>query len=163
MCFRDAADRLDQLGQPYQAARARLCWAEIAFAGQTADGDRPWETADIVDAARGSMTTFDRLGARPLQDRTRRLLRALGERPAPRRAASGDLSDRELQVVRLVARGLSNAEIAEHLFISPRTVTTHLQHIYRRLGLSSRTALIRWVMDRGLDCREYVALSLANT
>ena len=96
------------------------------------------------------MTTFDRLGARPLQDRTRRLLRALGDRPAPRRAASGDLSDRELQVVRLVARGLSNAEIAEHLFISPRTVTTHLQHIYRRLGLSSRTALIRWVMDRGL-------------
>ena len=63
---------------------------------------------------------------------------------------TGELSDRELQVVRLVAEGLSNGEIADRLYISPRTVTTHLQHIYHRLGLASRPALIRWAMDRGL-------------
>ena len=63
---------------------------------------------------------------------------------------TGDLPDRELQVVRLVAEGLSNNEIAARLYISPRTVTTHLQHVYQRLGLASRTALIQWALDRGL-------------
>ena len=47
----------------------------------------------------------------------------------------------------LVARGLSNAEIAARLFISPRTVTTHLERIYRRLGISSRHELTRYVAD----------------
>ena len=48
----------------------------------------------------------------------------------------------------LVARGLSNAEIAARLFISPRTVTTHLERIYRRLGISSRHELTRYVADQ---------------
>jgi DNA-binding CsgD family transcriptional regulator len=50
-------------------------------------------------------------------------------------------------VARLVAQGLSNAEVGERLFISSRTVSTHLQHIYRRLGLPSRAALIRYILD----------------
>jgi DNA-binding CsgD family transcriptional regulator len=58
------------------------------------------------------------------------------------------LSAREAQVARLVALGLSNAEVAERLFISPRTVTTHLEKIYRRLGLAGRTALARYVLER---------------
>jgi DNA-binding CsgD family transcriptional regulator len=147
-CLHGAADRLDGLGMPFQAARARLGWAEAA-AGQAAG------PADALEAARRSLAAFDRLGARPLADRARRLLRALGERPAPApRAATGELSDRELQVVRLVAAGLSNAEIAGRLFISPRTVTTHLQHVYARLGLPSRTALTRWVLERGLAAED---------
>jgi len=46
-----------------------------------------------------------------------------------------------------VAQGLSNAEVAERLFISSRTVATHLHHIYRRLELPSRTALVRYVLE----------------
>ncbi|HEU4899468.1 MAG TPA: AAA family ATPase [Actinomycetota bacterium] len=163
--FRQAADRLERLGVPFQAARARLGYAEVAAwvrigddrlpAGPINGGTTPavprTSPADAVEAARRSLATFDRLGARPSADRARRLLRALGERPAATpRAATGELSQRELQVVRLVAAGLSNAEIAARLFISPRTVTTHLQHVYTRLGLPSRTALARWVLDRGL-------------
>ena len=53
-----------------------------------------------------------------------------------------------MDVVRLVAGGLSNAEVAARLYISPRTVTTHLQHVYARLGLPSRTALVRWVHEQ---------------
>ncbi|HEX6678220.1 MAG TPA: AAA family ATPase [Actinomycetes bacterium] len=153
-CLRRAADRLDGLELPFQAARARLGWAEAASA---ADGDEhvPAGRDDAVEAARRSLVTFDRLGARPFADRARRLLRALGERPAAApRATTGELSERELQVVRLVAAGLSNAEIAGRLFISPRTVTTHLQHVYTRLGLPSRTALTRWVLERGLAAED---------
>jgi DNA-binding NarL/FixJ family response regulator len=47
-----------------------------------------------------------------------------------------------------VAAGLTNAEIAERLFISQRTVTTHLQHVYARLALRSRTELTRYVLER---------------
>ncbi|HEY5857118.1 MAG TPA: LuxR C-terminal-related transcriptional regulator [Aldersonia sp.] len=97
------------------------------------------------------MAVFERLGARPYADRARRVLRAVGERPAaPAKIPTGELSERELEVVRLVAAGLSNTEIAGRLFISQRTVTTHLQHVYARLGLPSRTALTRWVLERGL-------------
>jgi DNA-binding CsgD family transcriptional regulator len=53
-------------------------------------------------------------------------------------------------VARLVAAGLTNAEVAGELFISPRTVSTHLDRIYARLGLSSRAALTRYLADSGL-------------
>jgi DNA-binding CsgD family transcriptional regulator/tetratricopeptide (TPR) repeat protein len=154
-CLRQAAARLEGLGLPFQAARAWLAWVEVAAVAPDGDDGVPVGRADAVEAGRQSLATFDRLGARPHADRARRLLRALGERPAaPPRAATGELSDRELQVVRMVAAGLSNAEIAGRLFISPRTVTTHLQHVYARLGLGSRTALTRWVLDRGLAAED---------
>ena len=154
VCLRRAADSLDGLGLPFQAARAQLGWAEVA-AAVPGDEHVPAGRADAVEAARRSLATFDQLGARPSADRSRRLLRALGERPAaPPRTLTGELSERELQVVRLVAAGLSNAEIAARLFISPRTVTTHLQHVYSRLGLPSRTALTRWVLERGLAAED---------
>jgi DNA-binding CsgD family transcriptional regulator len=60
------------------------------------------------------------------------------------------LSARQLEVSRLVANGLTNAAIAETLGISPRTVTSHLDHIYGRLGIGSRAALTRWIVERGL-------------
>jgi DNA-binding CsgD family transcriptional regulator len=154
-CLQRAANRLDQLGLPFQAARARLGWAEVAAAARDDDDHPPVARADAVAAAQWSLAAFDRLGARPFADRARRLLRALGERPAaPPRATTGELSERELEVVRLVAAGLSNAEIAGRLFISPRTVTTHLQHVYGRLGLQSRTALTRWALERGLAAQD---------
>lgn len=154
-CLRRAADRLDGLGLPFQAARAWLGWAEAAAVVRDDDDHDPAGRADAAEAARRSLAVFDRLGARPSADRARRLLRALGERPAaPPRAVASELSERELQVVRLVAAGLSNAEVAGRLFISPRTVTTHLQHVYGRLGLPSRTALTRWVLERGLAAED---------
>lgn len=62
----------------------------------------------------------------------------------------GGLSERELDVLRLVAQGMSDAEVAERLFISRRTVSGHLQSIYNKLGLGSRTAAVAFAFENDL-------------
>ena len=75
------------------------------------------------------------------------LLEAHSDAEAPDVAEDGRLRKREREVAELVAEGLTNAAIAERLFISPRTVSTHVTKIYERLGLKSRAALARWVVQ----------------
>ncbi len=76
---------------------------------------------------------------------------ALGARLAAEpRAAATDLSERETDVLRLIALGHTNAEIAEKLYISIRTVETHRAHIQQKLGVSSRAELVRCALSRGL-------------
>ena len=67
----------------------------------------------------------------------------------PQSAVDGGvaLSERQLEVARLVAEGKSNAAVARTLCISPNTVARHLENIYNRLGKRSRTALARWLVD----------------
>ena len=144
-----ALDQLDRaiagfakLGIPYEEALARLDRALV----RSAAGD----PADAVAAdVNGALEVLDRLEAKPQADRARSVLRRLGQRTG---TTSHDheerrLSVREEEVARLVAQGLSNAEVGERLFISARTVGAHLQHIYRRLELPSRAALIRYVLE----------------
>ena len=102
---------------PFDAAVCRLDWAEAVAADEEA----------AAAAVERGVAVLDGLGARPAADRARRLLRRLGRRPAPRPRPAGMLSGREAEVARLVAEGLSNVAVAERLFISPRTVTTHLE------------------------------------
>ena len=65
-------------------------------------------------------------------------------------AAPPGLSPRELEVVRLLAEGRSNQEIADALFISHRTATTHVANILTKLGLESRTAVAAYAIRHGL-------------
>lgn len=60
------------------------------------------------------------------------------------------LTAREAEVLRLVAQGLTDAQVAEQLVISPRTVNTHLTSIYHKLGVESRTAATRYAMEHHL-------------
>jgi class 3 adenylate cyclase/DNA-binding CsgD family transcriptional regulator len=104
--------------------------------------------AGTVDGLREALAAFESQGAARYADRARRALRGLGVRvPAGRRGRDADqpLSRRELQVARLVAEGLTNADIAARLVLSIRTVESHLDHIYARLGMSTRAALASWV------------------
>lgn len=129
-----AAEELAALGFGYEAAVSRLDLADLC----------PDEAGELA----GCLGLLDRLGAAPAADRARKLLRRNGHRaPTPaRHRRTGGLTAREEQVVRLVAEGLSNPEIAARLYLSTRTVTTHLQNVYRRLGLASRAALISYVL-----------------
>jgi two-component system, NarL family, response regulator NreC len=61
-----------------------------------------------------------------------------------------DLSERELEVLRLIALGYTNAEIADQLYLSVRTVETHRAHIQQKLRLSARSDLVRYALSRGL-------------
>ena len=79
---------------------------------------------------------------------------ALEKEPAPDRAVPepdlAGLSAREAEVLRLVATGLSNTEVAEKLFLSSRTVDWHLGSIYRKLGIHSRTEATRFALEHDL-------------
>jgi two-component system response regulator NreC len=68
--------------------------------------------------------------------------------PEPQR--SEELSERESGVLRLIALGHTNAEIAGLLYLSIRTVESHRAHIQRKLGLSSRAELVRYALEHGL-------------
>jgi DNA-binding NarL/FixJ family response regulator len=60
------------------------------------------------------------------------------------------LTPREVEVLGLVAEGLTNAQVAQRLFLSPRTVHRHLNSIYHKLGVSTRTAASRFALEHGL-------------
>ncbi len=68
----------------------------------------------------------------------------------PSSSPPGNLTAREMEVLRLVAQGLTDAQIAEALVISPRTVNAHLRSIYRKLGIPSRTAATRYALEHHL-------------
>lgn len=84
----------------------------------------------------------DALAMRPWSDRARAELRATGADSAPRRASPWEsLSAQELQVAELAAQGLSNREIGERLFLSHRTVGSHLYRMFPKLGVANRAQL----------------------
>lgn len=78
-------------------------------------------------------------------------IQMIGEQiPSPLVEYSAQLTARELEVLRLVARGLTIEQMAERLVISPRTVDTHLKLIYRKIGVSSRSDATRYAMQHHL-------------
>jgi DNA-binding CsgD family transcriptional regulator len=97
---------------------------------------------DARERLHGAIDLFDALGATPWAERARQELRAAGERIGPRTPAARDeLTAQELQIARLAADGLSNREIGERLFLSHRTIGSHLYRIFPKLGITSRAQL----------------------
>jgi DNA-binding CsgD family transcriptional regulator/tetratricopeptide (TPR) repeat protein len=123
--WRAAADAWNAMGCPYDAA--------LALMG-----------SDDEEALRQSLAELQRLGARPVAARLARVLRERGVRDVrhgPRRATAANpagLTARQLEVLALVAEGRRNAEIAEQLFLSEKTVEHHVAAILRKLGASTR-------------------------
>ena len=65
-----------------------------------------------------------------------------------------ELSERELEIIALVAQGLTNQEIGSTLMISKRTVDNHVSNVFTKTGAKNRVALINWAMDHGKVCRD---------
>ncbi len=72
-----------------------------------------------------------------------------GPKP-PRPQHPQGLTGREVEVLRLAARGLTTAQIAERLCISPKTADHHIQHVYVKIGVSSRAAAMLWAIQHAL-------------
>jgi DNA-binding CsgD family transcriptional regulator len=131
---------LEHREMPFETARTRLVFGErLRRAGR-----RVAARAELREA----LAVFERLGAQPWAERARRELRASGERVrrgSP--AATEQLTPQELQVALEVARGSTNREAAAALFLSLKTIEFHLRNIYRKLGIRSRTELVRVVLS----------------
>ena len=137
--YRDAFDEAlawhERGGRRFDRARTQLAY------GERLRRDR--HRIESRRLLRAAINSFDEVGSPPWAERGRRELQATGETTHPRVASSRDLlTPQELQVARLASEGLSNNEIAARLFLSPRTVEKHLTAAFRKLGVSSRRALI---------------------
>jgi DNA-binding CsgD family transcriptional regulator len=130
----DEALSADLSRWPFQ--RARLLLAH----GRWLRRER--RVSDSRSPLRAARDIFDALGCAAWADQARRELRASGESSRRRDPSLRDeLTAQELQIAQLAGEGLSNREIGQKLFVSPRTVSTHLYRIYPKLGVSGRGQL----------------------
>ena len=141
---------LQVAGRPVDAARA---WHALGVPYQQADA-----LADSPDEAdqRRAWAIFDSLGATPRAGEIARRLRASGARDLPRRLQPtsrgnpGGLTDRQLEIAALIADHLTNQEIAEQLYLSPRTVDHHVSAILGKLAVANRRHAAQRVRELGI-------------
>lgn len=132
--LQDALERWRQLDVPYEAATT------MTLAGQAlrACGDEEVAAA----AFRAAAASFDQIGARVVDDAS--------SSPTSARALPAGLTDREIEVLLLVAAGLTNQEVAAALFLSVKTISRHLSNIFTKIGVTSRAAATAYAFEHGL-------------
>jgi non-specific serine/threonine protein kinase len=145
-----AVGQREAIGNPFKLPERAVHGRAIAAArAMVRDDDfaAAWDAGrarSLAEAAADAFAALDEIGSRATPG-------APSSRPAS--AAPGILAvltDRELEVLRLLAAGGSNREIAEALFISPRTAQGHVAHIFNKLNVSSRTAAVATALQAGL-------------
>jgi DNA-binding NarL/FixJ family response regulator len=139
-----SADTADTAGAPIESALSRtLAGRALAAAGQRERAKQELERAAAA---------LDSVGAQRYRDAAERELRQLGEhihrrsQPATAEGTGVDaLTQRELEIARCVVDRQTNRQIAEELFLSPKTVETHIRNIFAKLGVDSRVEVARMV------------------
>ncbi|KAB8140974.1 LuxR family transcriptional regulator [Chloroflexia bacterium SDU3-3] len=149
------------------AARARFAESQGLFAHAGFAWGETWATAYLGDAARAegaaaeaaghyqrALAAFDTMGDRESSEDVRARLEQI-ESPrlahaAAQAIAPDALTPRELEVLRFVSTGMTDAQVAATLVVSPRTVHAHLRSIYGKLGVSTRSAMTRLAVEQGL-------------
>jgi HD-GYP domain-containing protein (c-di-GMP phosphodiesterase class II) len=146
-------ERLDGSGYPRGLSGSaisrpgRILGAADAY--QAMREPRPHRAALTAEEAAAQLRADVKAG-RLDADAVEAVLGAAGHRVPRRREGPAGLTQREVEVLRLLARGLSNKEIAKTLVISPKTVGNHVEHIYAKIGASSRAAASLFAMQHGL-------------
>jgi DNA-binding CsgD family transcriptional regulator/tetratricopeptide (TPR) repeat protein len=121
---------------PFEHARTELLYGEWLRRGR--------KRREARGHLRRSADIFRQVGAPPWEERAEAELRATGETARRRDPSTLDqLTPQELQIAGLVAEGMTNREVAAQLYLSPRTIDYHLRKVFSKLGLSSRTELVR--------------------
>jgi DNA-binding CsgD family transcriptional regulator len=119
---------------PFIRARVQLSYGELLHQRRQDSAARA--------PLRAAREAFDALGVIPWSERARQQLRATGEKSRPRSPEARDqLTPQELQIVQMAAEGLTNREIGQKLYLSPRTIGSHLYRVFPKLGIASRTEL----------------------
>lgn len=136
----DALSLADDVESPFERARVLI---SLAAAQEACDN------TDATRMAAEARATFEALGAAPDLAHADKVLAALAPNPLEREAHLG-LTNRELDVLRLAAQGLTDVEIGERLYISSRTVSQHLRSIYGKLQIRSRAAATRFAIEHDL-------------
>jgi len=146
-------ERLDGSGYPQGLSRGAIARGALilgaADAYQAMREPRPHRQALSADDAAAELrreATAGRMDGYVVEA----VLAAAGHRAASRPDGPAGLTRREVEVLRLVARGLSNKAIAKRLFISPKTVGNHVEHIYTKIGASNRAAASLFAVRNGL-------------
>jgi DNA-binding NarL/FixJ family response regulator len=146
-------ERLDGSGYPRGLSgtgisrEARLLAAADAY--QAMREPRPHRPERTAEAAAAELRADVKAG-RHDADAVAAVLGAAGHRVPRRREGPAGLTPREIEVLRLLARGLSNKVIADRLVISPKTVANHAEHIYAKINTSTRAAAGLFAMQHGL-------------
>jgi ATP/maltotriose-dependent transcriptional regulator MalT len=140
LSLEDAIDLFQQIGAPFETARSRLDLARVL----AAQGRRNAAT----EQARLAQEALQGMHAERDAQRAAELMSEFDRGDSSE--ASSVLTPRELDVLKLIAQGLSNPEIADQLVLSEHTVHRHLANILRKLGLSSRAAAAAWGVRTGL-------------
>jgi HD-GYP domain-containing protein (c-di-GMP phosphodiesterase class II) len=157
-------ERLDGSGYPRGLSGgaisrpARILAAADAY--QAMREPRPYRAALSSKGGAGELRAEARAG-RLDADVAEAVLGAAGHRVARRREGPAGLTQREIEVLRLLTRGLSNKRMAEQLVISPKTVANHVEHIYTKTGASNRAQASLFAMQHGLLPEEEFATSPA--
>jgi HD-GYP domain-containing protein (c-di-GMP phosphodiesterase class II) len=146
-------ERLDGSGYHRRSAAAQIPMAArllaAADAYQAMREERPHRPALAEEAAAAELRREVRQG-RLDGTAAEAVLKAAGHAPGTGAHAGPELSAREIEVLRLAARGLANREMGEALCISPKTVGHHLQHIYAKIGVSTRAGAALYAVENGL-------------
>ena len=127
---------------PFERALTLLKLAELRFAER-----HPDEAATLLDDVQD---ICEPLEARPTLERVNALRQQISQLSPRAPSYPAGLSQREVEVLRLVADGLTDGEIAERLFLSRRTVNAHLRSVYNKIGISSRAAATRFATEHQL-------------
>ena len=138
--FEAALVEHDRWGNAFERARTQLAFGEYLR--------RKKRRAEARVQLRAAIAAFLEVGASIWSDRARTELRATGERARRRVPSTIDqLTPQELNVARLVCEGLTNREVAERLFLSPKTIETHLLHVFQKMDVRTRTELAHRFRD----------------